>query len=63
MNHRDEVRVLPYGSAPAPFLFVRIDPLLKVEFAQMWKHICFLPSCAKSSLAARRLFNQSPVRV
>jgi len=39
VNHRDEVRVLPNGAAPAPILFVRLDPLLKVEFAQMWKHI------------------------
>jgi hypothetical protein len=40
VNHRDEIGVLPYRPAPAPFVFVRVNPLLKVEFAQMWKHIC-----------------------
>jgi hypothetical protein len=54
VNHRDEVRVLPYGPAPAPLLFIRINPLLKVEFAQMWKHICVLPSWAKSFPLQRR---------
>ena len=33
VNHHDEVRILPYGLAPAPFLFVRFNPLLKIEFA------------------------------
>jgi hypothetical protein len=36
--------------------------LLKIEFAQMWKHLCALPSCAKSFLAPW-LFSQSPIRV
>jgi hypothetical protein len=33
VNHHDEVRVLPYGLPPAPFFFVRFNPLLKIEIA------------------------------
>ena len=40
VNDRDEVRVRPDGSAPAPISSVLFNPLLKIEFAQMWKHIC-----------------------
>jgi hypothetical protein len=40
VNHSNEIRVLPYGPAPAPFVFICINPLPKIEFAQMWEHIC-----------------------
>jgi hypothetical protein len=33
VNHHDEVRVLPYGLAPAPFFFVRFNPFLEIELA------------------------------
>ena len=62
VNDRDEVRVLPDGLAPASISSVLFNPMLKIEFAQMWKHICALSSCVKSFLAPR-LFNQSPIRV
>ena len=62
VNDRDEVRVLPDVLAPASISSVLFNPMLKIEFAQMWKHLCALPSCAKSLLPPW-LFSQSPIRV
>ena len=62
VNDRDEVRVRPDGSAPAPISSVLFNPMLKIEFVQMWKHICALSSSAKS-FPAPWLFIQSPIRV